>query len=84
MKNDIHIAKKKRDVANLEVAKAIQKQKDEKEAERQKAMEKQRDEVRKRQDERRKATLGNFREQVRDVLYGDTKPPNITGETEEV
>lgn len=80
MKNDIHIARKKKEVAQLEVAKAIQKERDEQEAEREKAKAKQRDEVKKRQEGRRKATLGNFREQVRHVLYGDTTPPENTGE----
>ena len=82
MKNDIHIARKKKEVAQLEVAKAIQKERDEQEAEREKAKVKQRDEVKKRQEDRRKATLGNFREQVRYVLYGDTQPPENTGKTE--
>jgi hypothetical protein len=82
MKNDIHIAKKKKEVAQLEVAKAIQKERDEQEAERERAKVKQRDEVKKRQEDRRKATLGNLREQIRGVLYGDTPPPENTGKTE--
>ena len=82
MKQNIHIAKKKREVANLEVAKAIQTDRDEQEADREKAKEKQRAEVAKRQEERRKGTLGNLREQIRGVLYGDTPPPENTGKTE--
>lgn len=74
----IEVAKKKREVAAAQVRQEIQKDKDEKAKELEKRKEAQRKEVEQRQAERKRGTLGNLRQMMREVFYG--KPNETTGE----